>query len=175
MTAIAFCRIPLTDLVCFRIRLWTLETSDQEKQDKANWRSRTRRRWAINKPLSAHWFLEALDWRSATFDCGRMAPLGFFEEFQSTKRWRLATFNLIVPQFIRPRARRCDFLRSRYSSSCAGRIGRGSSAHGDRSKRRFSCAAWARGQPRDPDQSAGRPSVPAVPEAGAGGRQKGWR
>jgi hypothetical protein len=40
MTAIALPRIPPRDIVCFRIGLWTLETSDEELQDKANWRSR---------------------------------------------------------------------------------------------------------------------------------------
>lgn len=44
-------------------------------QDKANWRSRTRRRWAIEKPLSAHWFLEAL--RLALNDI-RLRPDGAF-------------------------------------------------------------------------------------------------
>jgi hypothetical protein len=36
---------------------WALGTSERREQDKANWRSRTRRSSAIAKPLSAHWFL----------------------------------------------------------------------------------------------------------------------
>lgn len=35
MTAIAFPSIPLRDLVRFRIGLWTLETSDEERRGEA--------------------------------------------------------------------------------------------------------------------------------------------
>jgi hypothetical protein len=51
---------------------------EARRQDKANWRSRTRRPSAVEKPLSAHWFLEArrlalrphlarADWRRSSF------------------------------------------------------------------------------------------------------------
>ena len=38
---------------------WALGTSNPGGQDKANWRSPTRRLSSVDKPLSAHWFLEA--------------------------------------------------------------------------------------------------------------------
>ena len=60
MTRTAFCRkSPRVPRVCW-LGSWALGTSDRGGQDKANWRSRTRRLSAIAKPLSAHWFLEAL-------------------------------------------------------------------------------------------------------------------
>ena len=45
----------------YRLGSWALKTSKRGGrggQDKANWRSRTRRPSAVKKPLSAHWFLE---------------------------------------------------------------------------------------------------------------------
>ena len=92
MTAIAFCRIPLRDLVRFRVGLWTLETTHQERQDKANWRSQTRRPSAVEKPLSAHWFLEArrLALKRRLSQAGwRLSD--FSEQSQRTKRWRSRT------------------------------------------------------------------------------------
>jgi len=57
----AFCRkSPRVPRVCW-LGSWALGTSDRGGrggQDKANWRSRTRRSSAIAKPLSAHWFLK---------------------------------------------------------------------------------------------------------------------
>ena len=62
MTRTAFCRkSPRVPRVCW-LGSWALGTSDRGGrggQDKANWRSRTRRPSAVEKPLSAHWFLEA--------------------------------------------------------------------------------------------------------------------
>jgi hypothetical protein len=46
-----------------RKREWVRSSRRHDRlrvQDKANWRSRTRCRWTIEKPLSAHWFLEVL-------------------------------------------------------------------------------------------------------------------
>ena len=60
MTNSASCRMPLRILGSLQLGDWARETSDRGGrggQDKANWRSRTRRRSAITKPLSAHWFL----------------------------------------------------------------------------------------------------------------------
>ena len=83
-----------------------LETSDRGGQDKANWRSRTRRRWAIEKPLSAHWFLEAL--RLALNDI-RLRPDGAFRgslRISALQAMALADFDLKHFAF--------------YSISCAG-------------------------------------------------------
>ena len=118
MTRTAFCRkSPRVPRVCW-LGSWALGTSDREGgQDKANWRSRTRRPSAVEKPLSAHWFLEAR--RLALrrhFDRGRLAPFKLFEEFQRAKRWRSRSSVRMSPHFIRSRARRCDFLRSTYSA-----------------------------------------------------------
>ena len=57
MTEGASCRMALRVPGSSQLRRLALETSDREGQDKANWRSRTLRRSAIGKPLSAHWFL----------------------------------------------------------------------------------------------------------------------
>src|ERR1700752_155561 len=62
MTRTAFCRkSPRVPRVSW-LGSWALGTSDRGGrggQDKANWRSRTRRSSTILKPLSAHWFLKA--------------------------------------------------------------------------------------------------------------------
>ena len=58
MTRTAFCRkSPRVPRVCW-LGSWALGTSNRGGQDKANWRSRTCRPSAVEKPLSAHWFLE---------------------------------------------------------------------------------------------------------------------
>jgi hypothetical protein len=80
---------------------WKLgpRNSDRGGQDKANWRSRTRRRWAIDKPLSAHWFLEAL--RLALNDI-RLRPDGAFQLFRrisASYGMALAIFNSNVSAF----------------------------------------------------------------------------
>ncbi len=55
----ACCRkSPRAPRVCW-LGSWALGTSDRRGQDKANWRSRTRHPSAVEKPLSAHWFLES--------------------------------------------------------------------------------------------------------------------
>ena len=79
-----------------------------------------------------------------------------------------------ISRLLRSRARGYDFMRSTHRDSCARRKRSGSSVHGARSRRRFSCAAWTRWQPRDPDQSARQSPVRTVPEAGTGCRQEGW-
>src|SRR6516162_8731004 len=123
MTAIAFCRIPLRDLVRFRIGLWTFETSDEKRQDKANWRSRTRRSSAIEKPLSAHWFLEALrpapddvltryGWLLSSFPKKSNAPR------DGARGLRFEPLRILF----RSRARDCDFMRSTHRGSCAGPV-----------------------------------------------------
>jgi hypothetical protein len=63
MTRTAFCRKSPRVPRAYWLGSWALGTSDRGGrggQDKANWRSRTRRPSAIEKPLSAHWFLERL-------------------------------------------------------------------------------------------------------------------
>jgi hypothetical protein len=75
MTAVAFCRKRMRGVVSFSIGKWALGMSDRGGQDKANWRSRTRRPSAAEKCLSAHWFLETS--RLAVNDM-RSAPDGGF-------------------------------------------------------------------------------------------------
>jgi hypothetical protein len=58
MTESASCRNPFRAIGSLQFGDWAQETSDRGGQDKANWRSRTRRSSAIAKPLSAHWFLK---------------------------------------------------------------------------------------------------------------------
>ena len=85
MTAIAFCRKPIRALLSFRHRKLGAGTSDRGEQDKANWRSQTPRPSAVEKPLSAHWFLEArrlalkrrlsqASWRRSDFSNNLNAP-----------------------------------------------------------------------------------------------------
>jgi hypothetical protein len=50
---------------------------EARRQDKANWRSRTRRPSAVEKPLSAHWFLEA---RRLAHDEVQSKPAGAFQD-----------------------------------------------------------------------------------------------
>jgi hypothetical protein len=92
MTESASRRMRLRVLGSLQLGDWARETSDRGGQDKANWRSRIRRRWTIENPLSAHWFLEAL--RLALNDIQSETgwlPSGFFEGFQRLKRWRSRT------------------------------------------------------------------------------------
>jgi hypothetical protein len=68
-------------------------------QDKANWRSRTLRRLAIGKPLSAHWFLEA---RRLAFGDIRSRPDGAFRvslRISASYAMALAIFNSNVSAF----------------------------------------------------------------------------
>src|ERR1700741_4240071 len=61
MTDSASCRMSLRVFGSLQLGNWAQETSDRGGrggQDKANWRSPTRRSSAIAKPLSAHWFLK---------------------------------------------------------------------------------------------------------------------
>jgi hypothetical protein len=65
MTAIAFCPKPLRSLGSFRIGNWALRGSGGERRGSDGKIKRTgvrelADRSAIEKPLSAHWFLEAL-------------------------------------------------------------------------------------------------------------------
>ena len=109
MTRTAFCRkSPRVPRVCW-LGSWALGTSDRGGrggQDKANWRSRTRR------PVSGReTFVCTLDfwnrhgWRLTTFHRGRMAHFELDEEFQRAKRWRSRTSIQMVSAF--------------YSISCA--------------------------------------------------------
>jgi hypothetical protein len=75
MTDSASWRMPLRVLGSLQHDDWARETSDRGGQDKANWRSRTRRPSAAEKCLSAHWFLETS--RLAVNDM-RSAPDGGF-------------------------------------------------------------------------------------------------
>ena len=75
MTESASCRMRLRALGSLQFGNWALETSDRGGQDKANWRSRTRRPSAVEKPLSAHWFLES---RRLAFGDIRSRPDGAF-------------------------------------------------------------------------------------------------
>jgi hypothetical protein len=62
-------------------------------QDKANWRSRTRRLSAIEKPLSAHWFLESL---RLALDDVRQGAAGAFRvcrDISTSQTMALADFN----------------------------------------------------------------------------------
>jgi hypothetical protein len=75
MTRTAFCRkSPRVPRVCW-LGSWALGTSDRGGQDKANWRSLIRRPSAVEKPLSAHWFLEA---RRLALSGIRSGPYGAF-------------------------------------------------------------------------------------------------
>ena len=92
MTAIAVCCEPLRVSGSLKLGIWALETSDRRGQDKANWRSQTRRPSAVEKPLSAHWFLEArrLALKRRLSQAGwRLSD--FSEQSQRTKRWRSRT------------------------------------------------------------------------------------
>ena len=88
----ACCRkSPRVRRVCW-LGSWALGTSDRGGQDKANWRSQTRRPSAVEKPLSAHWFLEArrLALKRRLSQAGwRLSD--FSEQSQRTKRWRSRT------------------------------------------------------------------------------------
>jgi hypothetical protein len=152
MTRTAFCRkSPRVPRVCWP-GSWALGTSDRGGQDKANWRSRTRR------PVSGREiFVCTLVFRSAAAGGSRRSiedrwrASSLTEAFQCTKRRRSRTSISKISVFVRSRAPRRDFLRSTYHSSCAGRIRRGSSAHGNRSRRRFFCAARTCRQPGNTD------------------------
>ena len=92
MTGIAFCRKPRRFLGSLKFGEWALRTSDRGGQDKANWRSQIRRPSAIEKPLSAHWFLKkATTGAQTTFSPGRLAPFKLSEQFQYASRWRSRT------------------------------------------------------------------------------------
>ena len=101
---------------------WALGTSDRGGQDKANWRSRTRRRSAIGKPLSAHWFLAARrlalkrrlgegGWRCSNFSNNLYPPR------DGVRGVRFEGLHILF----RSRARDCDFKRSTRRGSCAWR------------------------------------------------------
>jgi hypothetical protein len=78
MTASVSCRDPLCALGSLQLGNWARETSDRLRgQDKANWRSRTGRPSAVEKPLSAHWFLEA---RRLAHDEVQSKPAGAFQD-----------------------------------------------------------------------------------------------
>jgi hypothetical protein len=92
MTGIAFCRKPPPALARSKLMRWALGGSDRRWQDKANWRSQTRRSSAIAKPLSAHWFFKnAMTGAQTTFSPGRLAPFKLSEQFQYASRWRSRT------------------------------------------------------------------------------------
>lgn len=76
MTENASCRNPICFLGSLRLEDWAQETSDRGGQDKANWRSRIRRPSAVEKCLSAHWFLKLP--RLAVNDI-RWGPAGGFQ------------------------------------------------------------------------------------------------
>ena len=126
MTRTAFCRkSPRVRRVCW-LGSWALGTSDRGGrggQDKANWRSRTRRSSAIEKPLSAHWFLEALrpapddvltryGWLLSSFPKKSNAPR------DGARGLRFEPLRILF----RSRARDCDFMRSTHGGSCAGPV-----------------------------------------------------
>jgi len=94
MTENASCRNPMCFLGSLRLEDWAQEASDRGEQDKANWRSRTRRRWAIDKPLSAHWFFDVP--RLALSDI-RLRPDGAFRasrRISAPQAMALADFDL---------------------------------------------------------------------------------
>ena len=102
MTRTVFCRkSPRVPRVCW-LGSWVLGTSDRGGrggQDKANWRSRTRRPSAVENPLSAHWFLEAP--RLALSDV-RSRPDGAFRasrRISASYAMALAIFSSIVSAF----------------------------------------------------------------------------
>jgi hypothetical protein len=97
MTESASRRMRLRVLGSLQLGDWAQETSDRGGrggQDKANWRSRTRRRWAIDKPLSAHWFFDVP--RLALSDI-RLRPDGAFRasrRISAPQAMALADFDL---------------------------------------------------------------------------------
>ena len=103
MTRTAFCRkSPRVPRVCW-LGSWALGTSDRGRrgrQDKANWRSRTRRSSAIAKPLSAHWFLKK---RRLALDHVLAQPAGVVQAFRAISIRQpiaLADFILRSPHFV---------------------------------------------------------------------------
>ena len=99
MTGIAFCRKPRRFLGSLKFGEWALRTSDRGGQDKANWRSRTRRPVSREKRLSAHWFLEA-PWLAVSDIPSR--PDGAFRAFRGISMLgatALADFNLQISAF----------------------------------------------------------------------------
>ncbi len=78
---------------------WALGTSDRGGQDKANCRSRTRRLSNVEKPLSAHWFLESP--RLAVNDVSSW-PYGAFrasQAFTMRRATALADFDYRISAF----------------------------------------------------------------------------
>ena len=99
MTESASCRNPFRAIGSLQLGDWARETSDRGGQDKANWRSRTRRPSAVEKPLSAHWFLEA---RRLAFGDIRWRPDGAFRasrRISASYAMALAIFNSNVSAF----------------------------------------------------------------------------
>ena len=99
MTESASCRMRLRALGGVQLGNWARETSDRGGQDKANWRSRTRRPSAVEKPLSAHWFLEA---RRLAFGDIRSRPDGAFRasrRISASYAMALAIFSSNVSAF----------------------------------------------------------------------------
>ena len=128
MTRTAFCRkSPRVPRVCW-LGSWALGTSDRGGQDKANWRSRTRRPSAVEKCLSAHWFLKrtaggqrhsiGVGWRLSGF------ATDFNELSDGGRDLQLECLRLSF-DFLRFAAILCA---STCRDTCVGRIRRGSSS-----------------------------------------------
>jgi hypothetical protein len=140
MTESAFCRMRLPAPGSLQLGSWALETSDRGGrggQDKANWRSQTRRPSAVEKPLSAHWFLEA---RRLALSDVRSRPDGAFRvsrRISTSCAMALAIFNSIVSAFLRSLTRRCAFLRLTYNALARLGLDEDRQPHDDGSKRRI--------------------------------------